>query len=180
MPPLPFAVELKIYSSSYERLYSLSDVYSNSLRRLHAHIIRIYSPGLANLARLPSTFTDGTQSRMFDTVYEKLTDGSAYKLAERLVEATVRVSGTLMERRKEREDGRGGGSGGLGGMGGLGGVGGLGGPPLGGPPKPPPADGSADGTPSGGAPPLGGPGGWSGKPTPTGSPPSTLVGCVVM
>ena len=162
---------------SYERLYSLSDVYSNSLRRFHAHIIRIYSPGLANLARLPSTFTDGTQTRMFDTVYERLTDGSAYKLAERLMDATVRVTGTLLERRKERENSGGNGSGSSGGFGGIGGLGGIGGPPLGGPPK-----GSSDPPPTDGPPtPGAGPGWGPPPPPPTAGPiPPNAVGCTVM
>lgn len=172
---------------SYEKLYSLSDLYSNTLRRLHAHIIRIYSPGLANLARLPSTFTDGTQTRMMETVYGKLTDGSAYKLAERLVDSTVKVGGTLLERRKERESSQGGGPGGMGGMGGIGGMGGMGAfggsgePPKPTPPPsetPPPTAGLPPPPPS--APPVGQPGGWiAGRPPPEGST-SPPIGCMVM
>lgn len=119
--------------SSYEKLIPLSSLYSNSLQRFHAHILRIYTPVFNNLARLPLTFTDGTQTRMIHTCYDKLTDGSAFKLAERLWDSTIRVVGTLYERRKreEQDRGRGGGAGGGGPVGGLGGPGGL-------PPLPPP------------------------------------------
>ncbi|GAA5897455.1 hypothetical protein JCM6882_001891 [Rhodosporidiobolus microsporus] len=84
-----------------ERLISLSSAYTSSLSRLHAHIIRIYSPGLNQLARLPSTFTDGTQAQMLDTVYTRLTDGSAFKFAGRLYDSFWTVQGQFAERRRK-------------------------------------------------------------------------------
>ncbi|BGP12527.1 hypothetical protein JCM10213_007629 [Rhodosporidiobolus nylandii] len=118
-----------------ERLISLSDYWSTSLRRLHAHILRIYTPAFTQLARLPSTFTDGTQLQMLDTVTTRLTDGSAYNLAGRLYQSFWTVQEQLGERRKrrieqERNSREGGGFGGMGGFGGFGGSQ---------PPVPPPA-----------------------------------------
>ncbi|GAA5844987.1 hypothetical protein JCM11251_003172 [Rhodosporidiobolus azoricus] len=111
-----------------ERLISLSTTYTSTISRLHAHILRIYTPGLIQLARLPSTFTDGTQTQMLDTVYTRLTDGSAFKFAGRLYESFWNVQEQLGERRKKRreeqeQERRG--NGGLGGSGG--GFGGAGG-----------------------------------------------------
>ncbi|GAA5878199.1 hypothetical protein JCM3774_005840 [Rhodotorula dairenensis] len=114
-----------------ERLISLSDAYSSGLQRLHAHVVRIYSPGVRNLARLPETFTDGTQRQMLDTVAGRLTDGSAFRLVARLWDSLGTVHAQLEERRKKRGSGGGGGEG-------PGDVG-FGGtqPPL--PPPPPPS-----------------------------------------
>lgn len=100
----------------------LSELYSNSLRRFHTHLVRIYSPAIENLARLPETYRDGTQSRMVGTLWGKLTDGSAFELIGRMVQSTRDVAAELRKRRAE-----GGGEGGVGGIGGLGG----GGPPTG-------------------------------------------------
>ncbi|TKA52738.1 hypothetical protein B0A53_04191 [Rhodotorula sp. CCFEE 5036] len=130
-----------------ERLISLSDAYSSTLQRLHAHLIRIYSPGLRNLARLPETFTDGTQTRMLDTVAGRLTDGSAFRLVGRMWDSLGSVRTQLEERRKRRgEDGTGTGTGGADGFG-PGGGGGMGGsqPPLPPPPPPPPVFPPAEG-----------------------------------
>ncbi|GAA5981448.1 hypothetical protein JCM10908_004112 [Rhodotorula pacifica] len=113
-----------------ERLISLSDAYSSGLQRLHAHFVRIYSPGLRNLARLPETFTDGTQKQMLETVTGRLTDGSAFGLVGRLWESLGNVHTQLEERRKRR--GEGGGGAGEGFAGGFGGAQ----PPL--PPSMPP------------------------------------------
>jgi hypothetical protein len=126
-----------VVASSSERLISLSDAYSSTLQRLHAHLIRIYSPGLRNLARLPETFTDGTQTRMLDTVAGRLTDGSAVRLVGRMWDSLGSVRTQLEERRKRRGGGEGTGTGGADGLG-PGGGGGMGGsqPPL--PPPPPP------------------------------------------
>lgn len=107
-----------------ESLVHLSELYSTSLRRLHAHVVRIYSPAFANLARLPETFRDGTQARMVETLWGRLTDGSAFALVGRMVQSTRDVTAEL---RKRREQGGDGGEGG----GGLGGLGGMGGPPTG-------------------------------------------------
>ncbi|BGP21572.1 hypothetical protein JCM10295v2_000447 [Rhodotorula toruloides] len=90
-----------------ERLVSLSNAFSDSLQRFHAHIVRIYSPGLRNLARLPQTFTDGTQTQMLDTVTTRLTDGSAFRLLGRMWESLGSVSAQLEERRKRRGGGSG-------------------------------------------------------------------------
>ncbi|BGP44579.1 hypothetical protein JCM10450v2_000393 [Rhodotorula kratochvilovae] len=117
---------------SSESLISLSDAYSNSLQRLHAHIVRIYSPGLKNLARLPQIWTDGTQAQMFETVTTRLTDGSAFTLVGRLWDSLGNVHGQLEERRKRR----GGGDGEAGTFGGVQPPA----PPL---PPPPPAAGAA-------------------------------------
>ena len=112
---------------SYERLINISELYSNTLRRFHRHVLRIYSPAFTNLARLPSTFTDGktiydsTQGKMVGHVYTKLTDGSALQLGRRLIESTTEV----LKRLTQGKGGEGG-SGGLGGFGGgLGGGGGA-------------------------------------------------------
>jgi hypothetical protein len=88
-----------------ERIVSLSDAFSDTLQRFHAHIVRIYSPGLRNLARLPQTFTDGTQAQMLDTVTTRLTDGSAFRLLGRMWESLGSVSAQLEERRKRRGGG---------------------------------------------------------------------------
>ncbi|KAL8281504.1 hypothetical protein RQP46_006188 [Phenoliferia psychrophenolica] len=64
-----------------ESLTHLSTLYSTTLRRFHTHLVRIYSPALNNLARLPSTFSDGTQKEMLGTVWGKLSDGSHLSLA---------------------------------------------------------------------------------------------------
>ncbi|GAA6056023.1 hypothetical protein JCM3770_002146 [Rhodotorula araucariae] len=90
---------------SSESLISLSDAYSNTLQRLHAHTVRIYSPGLKNLARVPQVWTDGTATQMLDTVTTRLTDGSAFKLAGRLWDSLGNVHGQLEERRKRRGSG---------------------------------------------------------------------------
>lgn len=98
-------------------------MYTNSLRRFHRHILRIYSPAFKNLARLPSTFTDGTtiydstQGKMVGTIYGKMTDGSGLKLAVRMFESTAVVL-------KRLSQGRGGESDSSGGIGPLGGGGG--------------------------------------------------------
>ncbi|GAA5997369.1 uncharacterized protein JCM10292_000211 [Rhodotorula paludigena] len=89
---------------SSEKLISLSDVYSSTLQRLHAHLVRIYSPGLRNLARLPQVWTDGTTTQMLDTVQTRLTDGSAFRLYDRLRDSLGSVRGQLEERRKRREE----------------------------------------------------------------------------
>ncbi|ORY69266.1 hypothetical protein BCR35DRAFT_308054 [Leucosporidium creatinivorum] len=120
---------------SYEHLIPLSSLYSSTLQRFHAHVLRIYTPGLTNLARLPSTFTDGTQQRMLETVWGRLSDGSAFALGKRLWDSTVSVAGTLLERRREREKNGGSGAGGAGGLppppvGGIGGLGGSGATPA--------------------------------------------------
>ncbi|KAK4055278.1 hypothetical protein OIV83_000561 [Microbotryomycetes sp. JL201] len=124
-------------SEDYERLISLSSAYSTSLQRMHAHIQRIYGPAFRNLGRLPETFTDGTQKRMLDSCIEKLTDGSAFKLVDRLWDSTKRVTTTLYERKKNRDESdKGKGDGGAGPP-----VIGSGGPVL--PPLPPPPAGGA-------------------------------------
>ncbi|KAM0793386.1 hypothetical protein ACM66B_000839 [Microbotryomycetes sp. NB124-2] len=99
-------------AEDYERLISLSSAYSTSLQRMHAHVLRIYGPAFRNLSRLPETFSDGTQKRMLDNCIEKLTDGSAFKLVDRLWDSTKRVVSTLYERKKNESDrGKGGGGG---------------------------------------------------------------------
>lgn len=98
---------LQTPSHSTERLISLSDAYSSGLQRLHAHLVRIYSPGLRNLARLPETFTDGTQAQMLETVQGRLTDGSAFRLLGRMWDSLGSVYGQLEERRKRRGSGEG-------------------------------------------------------------------------
>lgn len=104
--------------NSYERLISLSSLYSTSLQRFHTHVLRIYTPLFKNLARLPETFRDGTQLQMANTLWTRLTDGSALALAERMRKSTVDVARQLRERRAN-----GGGGGEAGGLGGLGGGG---------------------------------------------------------
>ncbi|GAA5945035.1 hypothetical protein JCM3775_004267 [Rhodotorula graminis] len=129
---------------SSETLISLSDAYSSSLQRLHVHLVRIYSPGLKNLARLPAIWTDGTARDMCDTVTTRLGDGSAFKLVGRMWDSLGSVQQQLEERKRRRRGG-GGGPGEadpFGGtqppvVGGGGGGGGPGFPPL--PPLPPPA-----------------------------------------
>ncbi|GAA5856327.1 hypothetical protein JCM8547_000869 [Rhodosporidiobolus lusitaniae] len=105
-----------------ERLISLSTLYSVSLQRFHAHILRIYTPFFTQLSRLPQTFTDGTQLQMLETVTTRLTDGSAFTLAGRLWESFNTVQRQLAERRKRNEGGGRGGGAGDGGMSGFGGV----------------------------------------------------------
>ncbi|GAA5903315.1 hypothetical protein JCM8208_002272 [Rhodotorula glutinis] len=128
---------------SSESLISLSDAYSSSLQRLHAHLVRIYSPGLKNLARLPAIWTDGTARDMCDTVTTRLGDGSAFKLVGRMWGSLSSVQQQLEERRRRRGGGGGGGPGEADPFGGSqppvvgGGGGGAGFPPL--PPMPPPA-----------------------------------------
>ncbi|TNY18061.1 hypothetical protein DMC30DRAFT_333387, partial [Rhodotorula diobovata] len=125
---------------SSENLISLSDAYSSTLQRLHAHLVRIYSPGLRNLARVPEVWTDGTAATMVDTVATRLTDGSAFRLVGRMWDSLGSVHAQLEERRKRRG---GGGEGDP--FGGsqppvVGGGAGPGLPPL--PPLPPPAAGA--------------------------------------
>jgi uncharacterized membrane protein YgcG len=103
-------------------MVNLSTVYSNSLRRFHTHLHRIYSPVFNNLARLPTTFTDGTQEQMLRTIGTRLTDGSALKLAERMYNSTCEVVKTLRERSSGGSS-SGGSTGGGGSLGGLGGGG---------------------------------------------------------
>lgn len=103
-------------------MINLSSLYSNSLRRFHTHLHRIYSPVYKNIVRLPETFRDGTQRQMVDTVYTRLTDGSALKLAERMYTSTVQVIKTFRERASGGGSSGGGGGGGLGGLGGGGGA----------------------------------------------------------
>lgn len=110
-----------------ERLINLSDLYSGTLRTVHKHFVRIYSPGFTNFARLPSTFTDytppqtiadSTQGKMVGTVYTKLTDGSALALGTRMVKSTIEVIQRLAQGRPSE----GGGGGGIAGLGGPGGA----------------------------------------------------------
>ncbi|GAA6032019.1 hypothetical protein JCM8097_003390 [Rhodosporidiobolus ruineniae] len=139
-----------------ERLISLSTAYYSSLQRLHAHVLRIYTPAFKQLARLPSTFTDGTQLQMLQTLGTRFTDGSAFNLAGRLYESFWNVQKQLEERRRRAS---GGGDGGVGGMGGFGGLGGgFGGnqPPV--PPAPP-----RDASPRAGEASSGGPGQGGGE-----------------
>ncbi|GAA5896274.1 uncharacterized protein JCM6883_006856 [Sporobolomyces salmoneus] len=89
-----------------ESLTSLSTLYSTSLQRLHSHVLRIYSPLFTSLSLLPKTYTDGTQSELLSTVYTRLTDGSAFVLGERMVDALGKVSGELKERRARRDEER--------------------------------------------------------------------------
>ncbi|GAA6014824.1 hypothetical protein JCM11491_002129 [Sporobolomyces phaffii] len=89
-----------------ESLTSLSALYSTSLQRLHAHVLRIYSPLLTSLSLLPKTYTDGTQTELLSTIFTRLTDGSAFVLGERMVGALGRVSGELKERRDRRDEER--------------------------------------------------------------------------
>lgn len=105
-------------SHSYEKLISLSDLYSSNLQAFHRHCLRIYSPLFKNLARLPETFQDGTQKRMLETMWTKLSDGSAYALATRMVTSTIDVAKQLKQRRSGGES-SGGEAGGLGGLGGT-------------------------------------------------------------
>ncbi|SCZ90613.1 BZ3500_MvSof-1268-A1-R1_Chr1-3g02100 [Microbotryum saponariae] len=102
----------------YEKLISLSEVWSHSLQRLHLHVHRIYSPGWRNLARVPEVWTDGTASKMLERCKETLSDGSAFNLVGRMYESTIRVLGELEERRRKKKEGGsdpgiGGGSGGI-------------------------------------------------------------------
>ncbi|GAA6006664.1 hypothetical protein JCM10207_005011 [Rhodosporidiobolus poonsookiae] len=167
-----------------ERLISLSTAYSTSIQRLHAHILRIYTPVFKQLARLPSTFTDGTQLQMLDTVTTRLTDGSAFRFAGRLVESFGTVRGQLDERRKRARDEKGPGEGEGGAFGGFGGFGGMQ-PPV--PPSPSPpaseAGESAGGKEGGEAPPPPPRGkpviGPDGKQYPPGTK-VTVINCVVM
>jgi len=137
---------------SSENLISLSDAYSSTLQRLHAHLVRIYSPGLRNLARVPEVWTDGTAATMVDTVATRLTDGSAFRLVGRMWDSLGSVHAQLEERRKRRGGGEGDPFGGSQPPVGGGGAGpGL--PPL--PPLPPPAAGApraaqGDAVPAGG------------------------------
>ncbi|KAK4057646.1 hypothetical protein OIO90_001294 [Microbotryomycetes sp. JL221] len=124
----------------YERLISLSSAYTTSLQRFHAHVMRIYGPAIRNLGRLPETFTDGTQKRTFDNCIEKLTDGSAFKLIDRLWDSTKRVMTQLHERKKSRDDDANNNKG-DGKNGGIPPLTGSGGPSL--PPLTPPAGGAA-------------------------------------
>jgi len=133
-----------LLARSSETLISLSDAYSSSLQRLHAHLVRIYSPGLKNLARLPAIWTDGTARDMGDTVATRLGDGSAFRLVGRMWDSLASVQQQLEERRKRRGGGGAGGPGEADPFGGSqppvlggGGGGGPGFPPL--PPMPPPA-----------------------------------------
>ncbi|GAA5956082.1 hypothetical protein JCM21900_002589, partial [Sporobolomyces salmonicolor] len=87
-----------------ERLIHLSTLYSTTLQRLHAHTLRIYAPVLSSLSRLPSTYTDGTQARMLDTVLTRLADGSGFALAGRMWESLGTVHKELEERRRQKRD----------------------------------------------------------------------------
>ncbi|GAA5866402.1 hypothetical protein JCM1840_001304 [Sporobolomyces johnsonii] len=108
-----------------ERLIHLSTLYSTTLQRLHAHTLRIYTPVFSALARLPSTYTDGTQARMLDTVLTRLTDGSGFALAGRMWESLGTVHKELEERRRQRRDNERRGGPGAGFDGGGGGFGGT-------------------------------------------------------
>ncbi|GAA5838522.1 hypothetical protein JCM9279_003271 [Rhodotorula babjevae] len=157
---------------SSESLISLSDAYSSSLQRLHAHLVRIYSPGLKNLARLPTIWTDGTARDMCDTVTTRLGDGSAFKLVGRMWDSLGSVQQQLEERRRRRSGGGGaGGPGEADPFGGSqppvgGGAGGAGFPPL--PPMPPPAGAprTAEGEPAASAGGQGAPGAQKKEPWP--------------
>ncbi|GAA6062292.1 hypothetical protein JCM10212_004380 [Sporobolomyces blumeae] len=117
-------------NESSESLTSLSDLYTTSLQRFHSHILRIYTPLLTSLEKLPQTYTDGTQLDLLKTCWTRVTDGSGFVLAGRMWEALGRVSGELSERRRKRDEERGerrrrtgGGGGGAGGpLAGFGGV----------------------------------------------------------
>ncbi|KAM0755434.1 hypothetical protein T439DRAFT_320122 [Meredithblackwellia eburnea MCA 4105] len=78
-----------------ETLYHLSASWSNTFTRFENHLVRIYGPGFRALARLPSTFTDGTQSQMLDLVVGKLTDGSAFTLLGRMSGSLREVGGRV-------------------------------------------------------------------------------------
>ena len=87
-----------------ERVYPLSALWSDTWRRAHRHILRIYSPVFRNLARLPETYTDGTQERMAKQMYEKFTDGSALRLLESMAQSLGRVVKFIEQRRNADND----------------------------------------------------------------------------
>ena len=93
------------------------------MRRLHLHVLRIYTPGLKNLARLPDIYRDGTATHMLGTLQTKVTDGSAFTLIDRMWTATWNVAKQIKAKREQMQQN--GGEGGAGGppspFGGLGG-----------------------------------------------------------
>lgn len=95
---------------SLERLIPLSELWSTSCRRLHLHVMRIYSPGLRNLARLPDIYADGTALRMVEQLKTKATDGSAFTLVDRMWQSLQTVTKELKARRDAAREGNGPGS----------------------------------------------------------------------
>ncbi|GAA5922111.1 uncharacterized protein JCM15063_003190 [Sporobolomyces koalae] len=96
----PGSLTLLFRSTSSESLTSLSTLYSTSLQRLHAHVLRIYTPLWTSLTLLPKTYTDGTQLELLSTCYTRLTNGSAFDLVGKLWTSLDKVNRELRERRE--------------------------------------------------------------------------------
>lgn len=73
------------------------------MRRLHLHVLRIYTPGLRNLARLPEIYQDGTATQMLGTLQTRLTDGSAFTLVDRMWTATWDVAKQIKHKRDQMQ-----------------------------------------------------------------------------
>ena len=92
-------------------IISLAEDTQSYLQRFRAHNIRIFSPGLNNIAKIPTFYTDGTYNRMIGQVWDAVREGKAFDLAGRMLDSTRTVVGQYLDNRK---DGSGSGRGGFG------------------------------------------------------------------
>lgn len=90
-------------------IISLAEDTQSLLQRFRAHNIRIFSPGLNNIRKIPTFYSDGTYNKIAMQVWDAVREGKAFELAGRMLDSTKTVVGQYLENRKDSEgSGRGG------------------------------------------------------------------------